>query len=82
MIKIKITNGNAKMKVEGRCDVLLAEAGVAIWSIKDMLRDEDIINEDDLKNYLMTFVLADNWEQTTEFLNDLASVKTREKKTR
>jgi hypothetical protein len=71
MIKIKVKEGKSKAEASGAVIDLIADAGVVIWALKDMITREKWMPVEDMKTYLTAFVLADKQEDVVEFLKKI-----------
>lgn len=71
MIKIKVKEGKGKTCVEGEIRDLVVEAGCVIWALKDLIKREQLMPDEDMKTYLTAFVLADKQEDVIEFLKKI-----------
>jgi hypothetical protein len=77
MIKVKVKDKKATTRVEGEIRDLVVEAGCVIWALKDLIKTEHIMPEEDVNTYLAAFALGDNQKDVTEILRStiLAPVK-------
>lgn len=60
MIKIKVNEAGAKIEVVGETSNVIAEAGIIVWELKEILRKK--MPEENIKAYLSAIALADKKE--------------------
>jgi hypothetical protein len=68
MIKIKVKDGKGETEVDGAVIELMADAGVIIRALKDMIKRERLMPDKEMKTYLTAIVLADKSEDVAKFL--------------
>ena len=68
MIKVKVKDKKATTRVEGEMGDLVVEAGGVIWALKDMIKTEHIMPEEDINAYLAAFALGDNLKDVVKIL--------------
>jgi hypothetical protein len=68
MIKVKVKDNKATTRVEGEIRDLVVEAGCVIWALKDMIKTEHIMPEEDINAYLAAFALGDNQKDVIKIL--------------
>jgi hypothetical protein len=68
MIKVKVKDKKATTRVEGEIRDLVVEAGCVIWALKDLIKTEHIMPEEDVNTYLAAFALGDNQKDVTKIL--------------
>jgi hypothetical protein len=68
MIKVEVKDLKGRSCAEGKQRNLVIEAGLVIWVLKDLIRTEHIMPEEDMNAYLAAFALGDNQEDVTKIL--------------
>jgi hypothetical protein len=71
MIKIKVKDVMGETEVNGTESELIADAGMAIWTLKKMMQKKHLMLEEDMKLYLTGIILSDTEEDVVEFLKKI-----------